>query len=30
MSMQEEMYSFVTVAQDQTLKYKGTVVVQDS
>ena len=28
--LQEEMYSFVTVAEDQTTKNKGTVVVQDS
>jgi hypothetical protein len=28
--LQEEMYSFVTAAQDQTLKGKGTTVVQDS
>jgi hypothetical protein len=27
---QEEMYSFVTVADDQTTKGKGTVVVNDS
>jgi len=27
---QEEMYSFVTAAQDQDLKGKGTTVVQDS
>lgn len=27
---QEEMYSFVSVAQDQTTKGKGPVVVQDS
>ncbi|WIA16637.1 hypothetical protein OEZ85_013300 [Tetradesmus obliquus] len=26
----EEMYSFVTAAQDQSLKGKGTTVVQDS
>ncbi|KAL6748266.1 ribosomal protein L31 component of cytosolic 80S ribosome and 60S large subunit [Haematococcus lacustris] len=26
----EEMYSFVTVAEDQTTKGKGTVVVNDS
>ncbi|KXZ49903.1 hypothetical protein GPECTOR_19g354 [Gonium pectorale] len=26
----EEMYSFVTVAEDQTTKGKGTVVVQDA
>jgi hypothetical protein len=28
--LQEEMYSFVTAAADQTLKGKGTTVVQDS
>lgn len=27
---QEEMYSFVTVAGDQSTKGKGTTVVQDS
>ncbi len=27
---QEEMYSFVTVAEDATTKGKGTVVVQDA
>lgn len=27
---QEDMYSFVTVADDQTTKGKGTVVVQDA
>eukprot|EP00879_Flechtneria_rotunda_P000103 GHRR01000156.1.p1 GENE.GHRR01000156.1~~GHRR01000156.1.p1 ORF type:complete len:118 (+),score=28.70 GHRR01000156.1:307-660(+) len=26
----EEMYSFVTAAQDQTVKGKGTLVVQDA
>lgn len=28
--MQEEMYSFVTVADDQLTKGKGTVVVADA
>lgn len=28
--MQEEMYSYVTAAGDQTTKGKGPVVVQDS
>jgi hypothetical protein len=28
--LQEEMYSFVTVAGDQSFKGKGTTVVQDS
>lgn len=28
--LQEEMYSFVSVAQEQTFKGKGTAVVQDS
>jgi hypothetical protein len=27
---QEEMYSYVTVAEDQNTKGKGTVVVQDA
>ncbi|KAJ9532282.1 hypothetical protein QJQ45_010416 [Haematococcus lacustris] len=30
LALQEEMYSFVTVAEDQTTKGKGTVVVNDS
>lgn len=29
-ALQEEMYSFVTVAQEQSFKGKGTTVVQDS
>jgi hypothetical protein len=29
-AVQEEMYSFVTVAQEQSFKGKGTTVVQDS
>lgn len=28
--MQEEMYSFVTVAEDQATKGKGTTIVQDA
>jgi hypothetical protein len=28
--LQEEMYSFVSVAQEQSFKGKGTAVVQDS
>lgn len=28
--LQEEMYSFVTVADDQTTKGKGTTIVQDA
>ncbi len=27
---QEDMYSFVTVAEDQTTKGKGTAIVQDA
>ena len=29
-SVQEEMYSYVTVADDQTTKGKGTVIVDES
>ena len=29
-TVQEEMYSFVTIADDQATKGKGTVVVQDA
>lgn len=28
-SVQEELYSYVTVAEDQTFKNKGTVIVED-
>lgn len=29
-ALQEEMYSFVTVAEDQSTKGKGVTVVQDA